>query len=214
MKTNEIQLRKFFMNIVSWSERVFPEHECGYKFPHYRKIILMKIVFQLSETMTSLFTPFFHFIFDTQIAQLNQFAALYSSLNPLDLLSAHALNRKRKREEPTDALDSSTLFHHLSLKLVSLNLAALKSCFQNDKEGFIDTNRFQALIEPLLSLFDAFHFNIYSDYISFIDTSLIPIIIALFILVGQDYKWKTLNYSVNSHKTILIYFFNPHHSLI
>lgn len=68
VKTNEIQLRKFFLNIVTWSERVFAEHECGFRFVSYRKIILLKIVRELSETMTSLFTPFFHFVFETQLA--------------------------------------------------------------------------------------------------------------------------------------------------
>lgn len=65
VKTNEVQLRKFFMNIVTWSERVFAEHVCGFKFIGYRKTILFRILAELSDKMTSLFTQFFHFTFDT-----------------------------------------------------------------------------------------------------------------------------------------------------
>ncbi|KAL4503213.1 hypothetical protein ABPG72_000819 [Tetrahymena utriculariae] len=195
VKTNEIQLRKFFMNIVTWSERIFQESECGYQFSEYRKIILLKIVFQLSETMTSLFTPFFNFIFETQLNQFNSFSKIYSVQNPLDLMQQNAsLNKKRKREDNND--ENTSTYHQLTLKLTQLNLASLKSCFQNDKEEFIDTTRFQNLIEPLLSIYDAFYFNAYSDYLTYIDTHLVPTLISLFQLLKEDYKWKTLNYNL------------------
>ncbi|KAL4455121.1 hypothetical protein ABPG74_006503 [Tetrahymena malaccensis] len=195
IKTNEIQLRKFFMNIVTWSERIFQESECGYHFMEYRKIVLLKIVFQLSETMTSLFTPFFNFIFETQLNQFNSFSKVYSVQSPLDLMQQNAsLNKKRKREDNND--ENTNIYHQLALKLTELNLASLKSCFQNDKEEFIDTTRFQNLIEPLLSIYDAFYFNAYSDYLAFIDAHLVPTIISLFQLLKEDYKWKTLNYNL------------------
>lgn len=145
VKTNEIQLRKFFLNIVTWSERVFPEHECGFKFVSYRKIILLKIVRELSETMTSLFTPFFHFVFETQLAVINDFAKTFSNLAQVEEEkngSLKPINKKRAREEVHAESESNTIRTKLSLKLLALNLTALRSCFAHDKEEFIDSARF------------------------------------------------------------------------
>lgn len=44
------------MNLVTWSERKFPEEECGFGFIEYRKIIFTKIVIHLFGKLGNLFT--------------------------------------------------------------------------------------------------------------------------------------------------------------
>ena len=89
---NEVQLKKMFLNIVSWSERKFEETKCGFLFTEYRKLLLSKIVIKLFEKLGSLFSVFFIFIFDNYTASLNEYHALIS------VLSNDALTETKKRK--------------------------------------------------------------------------------------------------------------------
>ncbi len=74
-------------------------------------------------------------------------------------------------------------------------LNVLTKCFQHDKDEFIDANRFDRLISPLVNQIDAL--NILGvEYTTFIAENLTPCILELFELVKDDYKWKSLIYQV------------------
>ena len=47
MKLNEVQLKKFFLKIVNWSDKKFDEMYEGFEFSKYRKIILFNLVREL-----------------------------------------------------------------------------------------------------------------------------------------------------------------------
>lgn len=143
LKTNEIQLRKMFLNLVSWSEKKLEVTECGYLFPNYKKIILSKIICTLSESLGQLFTPFYSFIFENLIFSLRElkdrFAPASNGSDSEDsdsevVLAKSQQNKKRKQFE--NEQEENTLLHFKFLKLVLGNMKAL---FDHDKEQFLDT---------------------------------------------------------------------------
>lgn len=88
------------------------------------------------------------------------------------------------------------VFKHLEVKSVKLNLKCLEKCFENDKDEFIDTQKFEAVLNPIVNLYDAINIEKVQDYAQFIEENVSPCILKLFEVVKEDFKWKRLNYLV------------------
>jgi hypothetical protein len=68
LKMNEHQLRKFIIDLVRWSE-MKSEAEENLPF-NYRKISIAQIYCLMAEKLQSLFTPFYGYIFDSLVKDL------------------------------------------------------------------------------------------------------------------------------------------------
>lgn len=75
LKMNEHQLRKYIIDLVRWSE-MKSEVEDSLPF-NYRKISVVQIFSLMAEKLQSLFTPFYGYIFDSLIKDLQAINKTY-----------------------------------------------------------------------------------------------------------------------------------------
>ena len=128
------------------------------------------------------------FIFDFIMDQLTYYNQLYSQT----IKGQTMLKRKYK---------DNNLRQYLDFKLYIFILGVLNKCFTYDKEDFIDTNKFERLINPLIDQFDNIKIGdnvnlIHNNYENFLNEKLIPCVLQLFELIKDDYKWKSLSYAI------------------
>lgn len=68
-------------------------------------------------------------------------------------------------------------------------------CF-NDKDDFIDTEKFERLSQPLALVLDCPRVNEQEKLTDFIEDWVSSAILQVFQLVNDDFKWKTIHYHV------------------
>ena len=94
---------------------------------------------------------------------------------------------------------TSPVTQHFFLSLTNFSRLILKSlslCFINDQNDFVDVFKFDHLREPLCKQLELFNLEEHTDFVGYSKMHLIPCIIKLFDLVGDDYKWKSLQHTV------------------
>ncbi|KAI8823046.1 uncharacterized protein EV422DRAFT_585585 [Fimicolochytrium jonesii] len=74
-------------------------------------------------------------------------------------------------------------------------VSSLHKCFLYDSDGFIDADKFETLLHPLVDQIDALDVNA-KDYIPRVTRYLVPCIGQLAVTVGKDTLWKPLNHQV------------------
>lgn len=75
----------------------------------------------------------------------------------------------------------------------------LCNLFEIDKEEFIDNQKFERLTEVIPKLFEAIHVEKYVpgySFKDFVSNHVTKLIIKLIDLINDDYKWKSLHYSI------------------
>lgn len=92
LKMNEHQLRKFIIDLVRWSEAK-SEMEDGLSF-NYRKIAVAQIYCLMAESLQSLFNPFYGYIFDGFLKDLQTITKAFEGREKSGL----AKDLKRQRE--------------------------------------------------------------------------------------------------------------------
>eukprot|EP01017_Pseudomicrothorax_dubius_P003229 TRINITY_DN10406_c0_g1_i2.p1 TRINITY_DN10406_c0_g1~~TRINITY_DN10406_c0_g1_i2.p1 ORF type:complete len:561 (+),score=144.14 TRINITY_DN10406_c0_g1_i2:60-1685(+) len=178
MKSNENQLKQYFLKLTKWSEKGYAEYQRAGQFEYYRRIIYFELVCHLIERLSSYFVPFYVFFFEFAANYADEFARKFSASD----------KPKRKHME----LD---YIQHLHLRLNRLVLESLRLCFVNDKDEFIDSVKFERLSNSLVNVIDAVELpeGKYRDYMI---ENLQPCLIDLFELINNDFKWKTVNYNI------------------
>ena len=184
MKMNDIQFRKFFLNIVNWSELKTANKETNQIQIQYRKQILAKLVVAFFSKLGSLFTNYFTFVFEGFVAHLKEFKERFS----VQKIETSTKQAKRKQQPDNQHLAMS--------KTLSQNIIlSFKSLFENDSEGFLDTQKFDVLTNPLIDLYEVLPLE---EYDAFVAEFVMPCVVKFFDSVKDDYKLKSLNYNVIS----------------
>ena len=135
--------------------------------------------------MKSFFVSYNIFFFENILLQLTDFSKAYSK-------PSRKPNQSKKR-----SFTEISPLQTLELDLTKRILQTLQSCFRFDKDSFIDSVRFNKLINPIANQLDTLH-HPSSEYSDFVKTFVKPTVIALFQLVHDDYKWKDFNYLILS----------------
>jgi len=119
------------------------------------------------------------FFYDFCLDQLTHYAQSYKTVQ----------KGLKRRKADSDAKKS------WEARLHKLVLLTFTKCFIYDKENdFIDSNKFDKIVEPLIDQLDCVGVPI--KYNEFIENFVQPAILQLFELTKDDYKWKTLNYAL------------------
>lgn len=70
----------------------------------------------------------------------------------------------------------------------------------NDKDDFLDTEKFEKLAQPLALILDCPRVNEFEAVKDFIEDWISSAMIQVFQLVNDDFKWKSLHYHVFNSK--------------
>lgn len=127
--------------------------------------------------------PFFGYFFEELLADLKEVHAK----------TCWAVKKSQKRQAELGDRE-----REISLNYTKSVLKLLELLFNADtNEDFVDSVRFDQLVEPLSRLFECTRaFASASDYPAFIEHNLSACLVALCQCVKDDYKLKTLNFNV------------------
>ncbi|OWF38112.1 HEAT repeat-containing protein 1-like [Mizuhopecten yessoensis] len=166
MKLSESTFRPFLLKLYDWGTR-----ESDIKA---RVTVFYRLAQSLAEKLKSLFTLFAgHFV---------QHAA--------DLLD---LNNSSKTGK--GYFGKGKQYRRMSHQLLVHVIDCLQKCFLYDTEGFLNKERFDCLMQPLVDQLDNIgrSENLYRKRV---DHHLVPCLVQMAVAIQDDSLWKTLNYQI------------------
>eukprot|EP00250_Pteridium_aquilinum_P014753 c22180_g1_i1 orf=112-6567(+) len=197
LKLSESTFKPLFVRVLEWAESELPDDTGNEsKKGVLRNIVLYRVVNQLGDKLRSVFVPYFQYLLKGCVQNLTD-GQDSESLKPRKKLKASAelMKKKAKRAELTSAE------WHLRYLIIS----ALHKCFLYDNIGFLDTQKFQMLLGPLveqISVDKRYLDKAASDSCEWIpttqdmDNALVSCLGQMAITAGSDLLWKPLNHEI------------------
>lgn len=198
LKLSESTFKPLFVRILEWAEMELPADDEGKESRKsvLRNIVFYRVVNQLADKLRSVFVPYFQYLLKGCVHQLmdgqdNETDKPRKKLK----VSSELMKKKAKRSEPT-----STEWH-----LCYLVVSALQKCFLYDSIGFLDTQKFQMLLGPLVQQIAvekpgldkaASSGSEWIPSIQDMDSALVACLGQMAITAGTDLLWKPLNHEV------------------
>ncbi|EQC39260.1 hypothetical protein SDRG_03465 [Saprolegnia diclina VS20] len=141
MKLSEKQLKPLFLKLVSWVDVVLP-HTQGPS--HARQLVFFRVVSQLSEKLKSIFVPYFAHILPLCASIL--LSAIDAGVSMLDAENTDGFFERPSKKAKKDVVvvDQWPLAAHV--------VTALIGCFSHDTDGFMDKEKFDVVMPPLVDL--------------------------------------------------------------
>ncbi|XP_077981207.1 HEAT repeat-containing protein 1-like [Glandiceps talaboti] len=166
MKSSEASFKPVFFKLYDWATRS--------DAPKDRLVTFYRLSNCIADKLKGLFTLFAGHLVKNSASLLND-----NNLSNTDVAFFGS-------DESSDA-KSSLLLQYI--------IDCLHKCFLYDTEGFMNKDRFDCLMQPLVDQIDNFQggADIYQERIT---SHLTPCIGQLTIAVGDDTSWKPLNYQV------------------
>ena len=141
-KCNEVQMKKFLLQVVNWSEKKLDIETVGFKFPYYKKIVFYRLGLKVFDRLGSFFVGFFSYFFESTMGLIGEISEVFKEKGKKSIVLG-----KRKRELPEE-------YYNLYSGLLLLIVENLNRLFRLDKEEFIDNQKYEKLLENIPLLFE------------------------------------------------------------
>ncbi|KAL3869078.1 hypothetical protein ACJMK2_041804 [Sinanodonta woodiana] len=166
MKLSEATFRPFLFKLFDWATQDDEQR--------HRILVFYRLADRLADSLRSLFTLFAGHIFQHAASMLNQNCKAKSGIKffPED-------RKKRKK----------------SCQLLMYIFDCLHKCFLYDTEGFVNKERFDSLMQPLVDQIENEQGS-EEMYHSRISEHLVPCIVQFAVAAQDDSLWKALNYQI------------------
>ncbi|KAL3702523.1 hypothetical protein R1sor_020545 [Riccia sorocarpa] len=183
MKLSETSFKPLFVKVLEWAESEEPTEERVAGKSVDRNIIFYKFVNQLSDKLRSVFVPYFKYLLNGCVQVLMSGADAHKP-------------KKKKKKHSVDLSAGSSEWH-----LRQLVLSALHKCFLYDTVGFLDTARFEQLLEPIVTQICADPTSSLSTTdqvptVEEMDDTIVACLVQMALTAGSDLLWKPLNHQV------------------
>ncbi|KAI5081132.1 hypothetical protein GOP47_0004315 [Adiantum capillus-veneris] len=195
LKLSESTFKPLFVRVLEWAESVVPDEGNDSKGV-LRFIVFYRVVNQLADKLRSVFVPYFQYFLKTCVGQLLEGQDREIDKPKKKMKMSGQLLKKKPR---TSCLTSSEW--HLRYLIV----CSLQKCFLHDTIGFLDTEKFQLLLRPLvqqISIERPLVDEAESDSLEWhpttqdMDSALVACLGQMAITAGTDLLWKPLNHEV------------------
>jgi len=167
MKLNEQLFKPTFLKIIEWAHAGAEEEAGKTKEAISKSLFFYKLVDRTGDTLKSIFVPYYGYFLDNIIRYLNAFST-------------------EREEETENSLENSMLQSLIS---------SLYKCFLYDTESFINKDKFDNLLIPLVNQLENTRGS-EEQYDERMEKFLIPALVQLAVCVGNETFWKPLNYQV------------------
>jgi hypothetical protein len=181
MKLNENLFKPLFLKVVDWASISHSELPTDDE-SQARMTLFYHLLDTLSSKLKSILIPYFGYVLDNSILCLNNFAE--SGANEQDEIQKDDFFTVEEEEEET-ATSSSSTTNKLQLRLIRYLLSSLRQCFLYDSEGFINKDKFDKLLHPLVNQLENLSGGD-AEYKARMTDYLIPCLSQLAICVGTD----------------------------
>eukprot|EP00744_Colponema_vietnamica_P005020 GILI01007405.1.p1 GENE.GILI01007405.1~~GILI01007405.1.p1 ORF type:complete len:500 (+),score=181.80 GILI01007405.1:25-1500(+) len=183
----------------------------------HRRHLLFGLVDSLADKLRSIFVPYFAYLIDLSVSHLERARLLVLAEGDEDAAEDESFAAGRKGDIDGDdffvsapSASSSShvaggskkrkrtrgvqLFSHPVVAIARYALSSLHKCFLYDTDKFIDRERFQKVLSPLVDQLDMSGLG--AMFKPYTETLVIPCITQLAMTVADDTLWKPLNYQV------------------
>ncbi|KAG7401521.1 HEAT repeat-containing protein 1 [Phytophthora boehmeriae] len=202
LKLSEKQLKPLFLKVTEWAQtRVGSAGKSG---DISRRIAFFKLVVKLSERLRGIFVPYYAHVLEFLVSGLRDSRAVLMQKPPRgseesdsddddDFFANEAEPPTKKTKLSGSAVDAKTERERNSL-LLSTAVRALDGCFVHDNDGFIEKDRFDVVLTPLVDVLDVLQHD--SSMREFVLETVAPCLANLAWAAKSDLLWKPLHYAV------------------
>ncbi|KAF1318510.1 hypothetical protein FI667_g13898, partial [Globisporangium splendens] len=213
LKLSEKQLKPLFLKIAEWAQAKLPGSGANKNGDISRRISFFKLVVKLSERLRGIFVPYYAHVLDY----------LTATLVDTHSVLAQKKNRKAEADDEIASDDDDDDFFTRDDKpaskktkmanghatavgdvtecvresyalLLRTTVRALNGCFVHDSDGFMEKERFDVVMSPLVDVFDIVkHDASAKDFVYDVVTACVA---NLAWAAKSDLLWKPLHYAV------------------
>ncbi|CAM9363618.1 unnamed protein product [Chrysoparadoxa australica] len=169
LRLNESQLRPMFLRLCDWSKALGDggsgESADEEQQSLDRRITLFTVAGSLSEALRGLFVPYFGYLQSDAAAAMEvtagrgggQVSIADSNANEMEVASSRKKRRKKSVSSKPAVVTTAVVTEKIpqQVLLVKKVLVFMSKCCQFDTEGFMDAQRFDLLMKPLVDQIDA-----------------------------------------------------------
>ncbi|DBA01122.1 TPA: hypothetical protein N0F65_001750 [Lagenidium giganteum] len=207
LRLSEKQLKPLFLKIAEWSQAKLPgTRQCNGDVA--RRIVMFKLTLKLSERLRGIFVPYFAHILDMLTNSLRECHDALANKHKTDDDASDSdsdddffarpeepASKKKKLANGHAEVSSATEVPREShLLMLHSIVRALNGCFVHDSDGFIDKDKFDLVMSPLVDVFDIVKYD--SSEKAFAFDIVAPCIANLAWAAKNDLLWKPLHYAV------------------
>ncbi|TYZ62452.1 hypothetical protein PybrP1_005573 [[Pythium] brassicae (nom. inval.)] len=222
LRLSEKQLKPLFLKIAEWSQAAVgggAAHHTPTKHGDLaRRIVFAKLVVKLSERLRGIFVPYFAHVLEVLTTGLRD------AHDVLTRRSKTGDNNDDDSDDDNDDSDDDDFFSRDDAPatkkpklangsraaasvataqtrasyalLLRTTVRALNGCFVHDSDGFMEKERFDLVLEPLVDVFDVLKRDASAATRAFVLDVVAPCLANLAWAAKSDLLWKPLHYAV------------------
>ncbi|CAI5735970.1 unnamed protein product [Hyaloperonospora brassicae] len=205
LKLSEKQLKPLFLKLAEWAQtRVGSADKSG---DISRRISFFKLVVKLSERLRGIFVPYYAHVLTLLTSSLCEsrkvlLHKLLQSSDDHDSGDEDDFFASEAAAPPAKKAKRSALSSEATVKaererytaLLSTVVRALDGCFVHDNDGFIEKERFDIVLAPLVDVLDVVQYD--PSMRAFVLETVAPCLANLAWAAKSDLLWKPLHYAV------------------
>ncbi|GMF30012.1 unnamed protein product [Phytophthora lilii] len=203
LKLSEKQLKPLFLKLSEWAQtRVVLSGKAG---DISRQITFFKLVVLLSERLRGIFVPYYAHVLEFLTLALRESRKVLMQKPPRSLKDSESDDDDdffASEEEPPAKKSKVGSIAAVDVKaererntlLLSTVVRALDGCFVHDNDGFIEKDRFDVVLTPLVDVLDVLQYD--SSMREFVLETVAPCLANLAWAAKSDLLWKPLHYAV------------------
>ncbi|OWZ08241.1 hypothetical protein PHMEG_00019248 [Phytophthora megakarya] len=203
LKLSEKQLKPLFLKLTEWAQTGIGSS--GKRGDTSRWISFTKLVVKLSERLRGIFVPYYAHVFEFLTSALRESRKALMQKPPRssdDTESDDDEDFFASEDEPpakkaklcvSSTVDEKAERERNTLLMITV-VRALDGCFVHDNDGFIEKDRFDVVLTPLVDVLDVLPYD--SSMREFVLETVAPCLANLAWAAKSDLLWKPLHYAV------------------
>ncbi|KAE9110044.1 hypothetical protein PF010_g11321 [Phytophthora fragariae] len=204
LKLSEKQLKPLFLKLAEWAQTHVGSS--GKSGDISRRIVFFKLVVKLSDRLRGIFVPYYAHVLEFLTSALRESRKVLMQKPPRSSEESDSDDdddffaseeepptKKVKLGSSTSIVDAKTE-RELNTLLLSTVVRALDGCFVHDTDGFMEKDRFDVVLSPLVDVLDVLQYD--SSMREFVLETVAPCLANLAWAAKSDLLWKPLHYAV------------------
>ncbi|KAF1775669.1 U3 small nucleolar RNA-associated protein 10 [Phytophthora cactorum] len=202
LKLSEKQLKPLFLKLAEWAQtRVGSSGKNG---DISRRISFSKLLVKLSERLRGIFVPYYAHVLEFLTSALRESRKVLMHKPPQSSEDSDSDDddfftnedeppAKKAKLGASSMVDAKTERERNTLLLTTV-VRALDGCFVHDNDGFIEKDRFDVVLTPLVDVLDVLQYD--ASMREFVLETVAPCLANLAWAAKSDLLWKPLHYAV------------------
>ncbi|KAI9989928.1 hypothetical protein PInf_020226 [Phytophthora infestans] len=202
LKLSEKQLKPLFLKLAEWAQtRV---GSCGKAGDIARRISFSKLVVKLSERLRGIFVPYYAHVLEFLTSALGESRKVLMHKPPRstedsdsdddDFFADEDEPPVKKAKLGASATTDVKAERERNTLLLTTVVRALDGCFVHDNDGFMEKDRFDVVLTPLVNVLDVLQYD--ASMREFVLETVAPCLANLAWAAKSDLLWKPLHYAV------------------